>query len=158
MIFAFIAGCGFFETEEVRDMYTSRGGFLSNGRRYRFRGAGAPMKIEEFFEVWGLSYLRSYDFIIQEETVEEILERSEIEMLLDIGHFKPKAMGVTVFYFSKSRDLVFWAYHEVYYVLYQPEGLNAIVINHESGAVSHYYSSEICPVSQSLSRRNAEDR
>jgi len=77
---------------------------------------------------------------------------------LDIGHFKPKAMGVTVFYFSKSRDLVFLAYHEVYYVRYQPEGLNVIVVNHESGAVSHYYSSEICQVSQSLSRRNAEDR
>jgi len=158
MIFAFLVGCVFGEIEVIRDMNTSRGGFLPNGRRFIFSGSDqVVMKLEQFLEQLELSYLRSYDFIIQEEIVEEILERPEIEMLLDIGHFEPESMGIHVFYFSKSRDLVFIAYHEVYYVLYQPEGLNAIVINHESGAISHYYSSEICPVSKSLSRRNAED-
>ena len=159
MIFAFIAGCSSSIEEEIRDMHTFRGGVLSNGRRFTFSGSSqVVIKLEQFFEEWELSYLRSYDFIIQEETVEDILERSEIEILLNISHLEPRSMGIQIYYFPKSRDLVFMAYHEVYYNFYRAEGLNVIVVNHESGAVSHYYNNEICQVSQSILRRNAEDR
>jgi len=159
MIFALIAGCSSSIEEEIRDMHTFRGGFLSSGRRFTFSGsAEVIMKLEEFFEVWELSYLRSYDFIIQEETVEDILERPEIEILLEISHLEPDSMGIHVGYFPKSRDLIFMAYHEVYYNLYRAEGLSVIVVNHESGAVSHYYNSRRCTVSQGILERNTGDR
>jgi len=139
IIFAFFADCASSTSEEIRDMYTFRAGVLSNGRRFTFSGTGVVMKLEQFLEQLELSYLRSYEFIIQEETVEEILERPEIEMLLEISNLEPELVGINVFYFLKSSDLVFIAYNEVYYNLYRLEGfLNAIVVNHESGVVSLY--------------------
>jgi len=129
VICAFFVGCGFSETEEIRDMYTSREGVLSSGRRFEFYGADSEadrvFTLEQLLEVNRLSYHHTYDFIIQEETIEEMLERPE--MHFGVGHLDPDDVVIIADYFLESNDVLFYV-----------NPLSVLVVNLDSGAVSSY--------------------
>jgi hypothetical protein len=136
---AFFAACSCSATGEreiIRDMYTSREGILSNGRKFIFYGTDqVSITLEEFLEERELFYLRTRDFIIQEETIEEMLERPE--MHFNIDHVEPEWADIIAYYFAESNDVLFMVELDNDYV-FRWGPLSVMIVNHESGAVSIY--------------------
>jgi len=104
------AGCALFATEEqeiVRDMYTSREGVLSGGHEFTFRGADQTSGLlVDKLERMGFAYRRTYDFIVQEETIEEMLENPDIQRHL-IDSAWPEDVIINVLYFAECNNIVF---------------------------------------------------
>ena len=130
MLCSLFVGCG----SPATDMNTSRRGVLSTGREFVFYGADqVDVTLEEFMEEIGFAYRRTYDFIIQEDTVEAILERPEMHM--GIGDAPPEYAIIYAFYFSESRDILF----QVHLIEGHWLGVPSVqVVNLESGAVSRW--------------------
>ncbi|MCL2356872.1 MAG: hypothetical protein FWC70_06920 [Defluviitaleaceae bacterium] len=121
------------EREIIRDMNTSREGTLSGGREFVFHGADQTSgTFEAFLEGAGFSYRRTYDFIVQEETIEEMLERPDMQRR-GVGYFMPEHATIHAFYFAECNNIVFWLeFHGVYLMGFP----SALVVNNESGVVS----------------------
>ncbi|MCL2356874.1 MAG: hypothetical protein FWC70_06930 [Defluviitaleaceae bacterium] len=141
IICAFFTGCLLCATEEqeiIQDMNTSREGTLSNGRRFVFYGADQVSgTFEELLEERGLSYFRTFNFIVQEETVEEMLARPEIYDRFTLVHIAPHQAEIFVYYFAECGVVVFDAVVDRNYFI--PLGpLSVVVVNRESGTVSRY--------------------
>jgi hypothetical protein len=120
-------------------MYTSREGVLSNGRRFEFHGADSEAErdftLEQLLEGNRLIYSHSYDFIIQEETVEAIMERMELEPDLWISRLEPDIADIVAYYFSESNDILFWMLPVNTVIMGR---ITVWSVNHESGVVSYY--------------------
>jgi len=132
MICAFFVSCG----SPATDMNTSRSGTLSTGRRFVFYGADrVDRTLEEFLERGGFIYRRTHDFIIEEETIEEILENPEMHM--GVGYVPPEDVVIYVFYFTESNDILVWVepYEDRVSVMGFP---SALIVNIESGVVRNY--------------------
>jgi len=133
-----IIGCLFSREEQedviIYDMTTPREGVLSNGRKFIFYGTD-PITVEQYMEDLKYIYDSSYDFTIQEETVEDIFERLELESELYFSQLEPSESCIVAVYFSESKD-----------VLISIVPINADIagfpsyygVNHESGVVSLY--------------------
>jgi hypothetical protein len=138
---AFFAACSCSATGEreiIKDMHTSREGVLSSGREFEFHGADQVfMTIEQFLEEMELGYSHSYDFIIQEETIESMLERPEWDFAFATGHLEPDAVFIFACYFPESNDVLFRIYPNDERVIFSGYP-SAWVVNHESGVVSFY--------------------
>jgi hypothetical protein len=143
MICAFFMGCGRSESEELEaiiilDMNTSREGVLSNGRRFVFYGADqVSVTLGQFLDEKGLIYRHLENFVVQEETIEEMLERPEWEYHFSIGNLRPEWADIIVYYFVESNDVLFRVERDNNYAyLLGPN--HAYVVNHESGLVTYY--------------------
>jgi len=138
IVFLFVMICAFFVScgSPATDMNTSRSGTLSTGREFVFYGAGqVDMTLEEFLEKGGFVYFRTENFVIQEETIEEMLERPEMHM--GIEHSPLDFVFIYAFYFAESSDVLFWveSFEEIYIWLGFP---SALIVNLESGVVYNY--------------------
>jgi len=119
-------------------MNTSREGTLSNGRRFVFYGADQVSgTFEEFLDERGLFYLRTRDFIVQEETVEDMLEVPELYQWFSICHLAPEWAHFVAYYFAESNSVLFEVDHDDNYTFRWGPRF-AIVVNQESGAVSRF--------------------
>jgi hypothetical protein len=140
VICSFFAGCMFSKEEQeaviASDMYTSREGVLSNGRKFIFHGADqVTVTLEEFLEELRLTHRITFDFIIQEETVEEIFEKLQLESDLWLSRLEPDKVYIIAHYLPESKDISFSiAPFEGVIAGFPP----VWVINHESGIVSEY--------------------
>jgi hypothetical protein len=141
VICTFLVGCEVQPTEEsdsvpLMDMNTSREGILSSGRRFVFFGADQMyLTFEQFLTERNFVYRFSYDFLVHEETIEEILERPEFQYGVS-PRSNPDGVVVNAYYFSESSNVLF---------IILPVGdtlflgfPSAIVVNHETGVASHY--------------------
>jgi len=135
IVFCIVVLCAIFVgcSSPANDMNTSRRGVLSTGQEFVFHGADQmDATIEEVLEEMGFEYRHTYDFIIQEDTIEAILERPEMQGL---GAVPPEYAIIYAFYFSASRDILF----QVHLIEGHWLGVPSVrVVNHESGAVSRW--------------------
>jgi hypothetical protein len=142
IICAFLGSCTFSITEEqedipINDMNTSRTGILSCGKTFIFYGADqVSITLEQYLEEMGFIYLCSWDFIVKEETIEEMLENPELD--LGVGHLNSDDVTIVVYYFSESNDVLFTVEPNDDRVT-RLGGINVTVVNYESGHVSMYY-------------------
>ena len=143
IIYTFLVSCAFSAVEKpeeiiINDMATSREGTLPNGKRFIFYGADqVSITLEQHLEETEYFYYVSYDyFIVEEETIEEMLERPELH--LGVSHLPPDDVTIVVYYFSESNDVLFMVvpnYDDVAYLGFP----SVTVVNSESGGATIYY-------------------
>lgn len=137
LIFTIFAGCKFLtadEQEVLRDMNTSREGILSDGVRFIFHGADqVDVTLTEFLEERGFIYRLTFDIVVLEETIEEILE--VISMVQE--NVGPDDFIYIVYYFSESSEvfITLEEYSGRFVGLGDPTGN---VVNLATGVVTYY--------------------
>jgi len=115
------------------DIYTSREGNLTNGRKYVFHGTDKHnFNIRNHIEINDMKVNKVYENTIQTKTIQELIEKVQF---IYLGGLKPERAGLKVYYDAELHAFLFL---EDRYGAIWPGGFSIIVLNCEDGLLTEY--------------------